>query len=111
MQYVQDAADWRKYATKAEHSFLTTRAPSFSDVNWTSHLSSRPSKAVVSQPREFLNFGQLVVRNIGWAYQSVLILIVKVRAPKKRTLSSWLCRSASANAHPSRDLWIFCRVS
>ena len=111
MQCFQEIVFCKKYATRAEHSFLTTRGPSFIETSRMSHDSSLSNTAVLLDPNEALPCNQRVlVRTVSAAYQSVLILIVKVRAPKNRTLESWLCSNASARAQPSGDLWMACRA-
>jgi hypothetical protein len=88
-QLTQDVENWRKYATKAEHSFLTTRAPSEFSIHWINQLIKVSSKEFASALlNDFLSTESAQYIQIGvTTYESVFSLTIKVKAAKNLTCS------------------------
>lgn len=78
-QWSQFTEGRKKYATRVEHSFRSTKAPSCALAKRTSHWRRRSSRATVSGAPKLS--------------QSLLILTVNVNAPKNLTWGSGLRRS------------------
>jgi len=114
MHLVQVEEKWRKYATRVEHSFLTTSGP------------SPQLMLFISQP--------IILNNTAWAfsslkdclfecyqneqgtargltYESVFNLTVKVRAPKNFTFSESFANRLLAICHPWGERWSLVSVS